>query len=218
MKRILTSALIIMLAIGAAQAQNGEGNSKGHNKEHKMAAKKMNLTEDQKARLQAIREDYKKEAEALKNNTALSAEEKQTRTRALHEQFRNKSQAVLTPEQREQQAKRKEDFKAIHEDRNGKFHKDGAGNMHNGMGKRKDFEAELGLTADQQAKVTSIRSSFKPKFEALRNNTSLTEEQKRAKMKELMKQQREQMKAVLTAEQIKKMEASRHQYSKRKNK
>jgi Spy/CpxP family protein refolding chaperone len=90
--------------------------------------------------------------------------------------------------------------------------------MHNGGDRHKDFEAELDLTAAQRAKVANIRTSFKPKFEALRNDTSLTEEQKRAKRKELMKQQQQQMKAVLTTEQVKKLEASKQQHSRKKSK
>ena len=124
--------------------------------------------------MEAIREDYKKEEEALKGNTALSDEEKKTRTRELHQQMRTKSQAVLTPEQRDLQAKRKEEFKAMHKERNGRFQKDSTGRMYNGGDRHKDFDVELDLTAAQRAKVASIRTSFKPKFEALRNDTSLT--------------------------------------------
>ncbi len=59
MKRIITSAFVIMLTIGAAQAQTTT-DKQGHKKEHKMAFDKLDLSADQKARLQSVREDYKK--------------------------------------------------------------------------------------------------------------------------------------------------------------
>ena len=92
MKRIITSALVIMLSIGAAQAQTTSTDKKqGHKKEHKMAFDNLNLSADQKARLHSIREDFKNQSAALKNNTSLSTEQKQARRKELHEQFRSQS-------------------------------------------------------------------------------------------------------------------------------
>src|SRR6185436_13349627 len=110
MKRIITSALVIMLAIGAAQAQTTTDKHQGHKKEHKQALADLNLSADQKARLQSIREDFKKQSADLKNNTSLSAEEKKNRRKVLHEQFRTQSAAVLTPAQKEQMANRKSEW------------------------------------------------------------------------------------------------------------
>ena len=116
MKRIITSALVIMLTIGAAQAQKTTDKREGHKKEHKMAFDNLNLSADQKARLQSIREDFKKQSADLKNNTQLSAEEKKTRRKALHEQFRTQSAAVLTPAQKDQMAKMKAEWKEKNKD------------------------------------------------------------------------------------------------------
>src|SRR5687767_182240 len=116
MKRIITSALVIMLAIGAAQAQTKTDKHHGHKKEHNMAFDNLNLSADQKARLQSIREDFKKQSADLKNNTQLSAEEKKNRRKALHEQFRTQSAAILTPAQKEQLAKNKTEWKEKNKD------------------------------------------------------------------------------------------------------
>jgi hypothetical protein len=46
-------------------------------------------------------------------------------------------------------------------------------------------------------------------MEVVRNNSSLTQEQKRTQFQELSKAQQEQMKSVLTKEQIEKMQSLR---------
>jgi Spy/CpxP family protein refolding chaperone len=221
MKSIISSAFIVLLTIGAAQAQTGSKDlDKGHRKEQKLGVNKLNLTDDQKTRLEALREEHKKENEALKKNTSLSAEAKESRIKELQQQYRNKYEAVLTPEQREQQVQMKEHFKNRNKADKTKWGKGSKNRVtKEGAGiDRKKLEQDLGLTAEQQAKISSIRSSYKPKFEALRGDNRLTEEQKRSKMRELMTAQQNEMKAVLTAEQMQKLEAQRGQYAKRKNK
>src|SRR5688500_8225456 len=112
MKRIITSALVIMLAIGGAQAQSTTPDKhKGHKKEHNKAFNDLNLSADQKARLQSIREGFKKQSQELKNNSSLSAEQKQTRRKELHQQFRSQMEGVLTPAQKEQMQKNKTEWK-----------------------------------------------------------------------------------------------------------
>jgi len=219
MKQIITSALIILLTIGAAQAQTtSKDQHQGHRKEEKLVSNNLNLTAEQKVRVKALREDHKKQHEELKNNTSLSAEAKESKRKELRQQYANESKAILTPEQREQQAKMKEEFNSMHQGDKNKGAKDGKGKVSQHGARRNGLQQELALTADQQQKVTAIRSSYKTKQVALRNDTSLSIEQRKTKMSELMKQQQVELNAVLTAEQIQKMEAHRGVYSKRKNK
>lgn len=58
------------------------------------------------------------------------------------------------------------------------------------------------LTADQESKVTPIISNFVDQLVAVKNNSSLQPEEKKAKQKELRKQFNHQLKAVLTPQQI----------------
>ena len=120
-------------------------------------------------------------------------------------------QAILTPAQKEQMEKMKDERKAS--GRKGDFKK-GQGVGRKGDFKRgADFQKELGLSQDQKDRMTRIRTDFKSRFEALRNDNSLSKEQKRTKMHELMKAQQEEMKTVLTKEQIEKMESFRKKRS-----
>ncbi len=52
-------------------------------------------------------------------------------------------------------------------------------------------------------------------MQALRNDASLTQDQKKEKVKDLMKQQQEEMKTVLTKEQQEKMKSMRKDNMKR---
>lgn len=221
MKRIITSAFVILLTIGAAQAQTTSTDKHpGHKKEHKMAVDNLNLSADQKARLQSIREDFKKQSQELKNNITLSAQEKKARRKTLHEQFRTQSESILTSDQKEQMAKNKAEWKANHknEKREGKKNSEARGAKSRGMQRAADMQKELGLSTDQQQRMAQLRTDFRNRFSSLRSDNALTEEQKKARMQELRKQQQEQMRSILTPVQIQKMESHRQQSGKKSGK
>ena len=217
MKRIFTSALVLALTIGAAQAQSTTADkAKDDKKEQKhgkhdkdKGLKEVNLTEDQKARLKSIRENYKKEAEALRNNTTLTAEQKQAERKKLHEKIRTESASILTPEQKQQREKMRAE-KGSHA--KGKFDKgDRMSKAHKGehahmKAKGEQVKKDLNLTADQEARMKQVRESYKAKFEAL-STEKLTQDERRAKAKELMQAQQEEMKSILTKEQQEKMQS-----------
>ena len=58
------------------------------------------------------------------------------------------------------------------------------------------------LTPDQESKVTPIISNFVDQLVAVKNNSSLQPEEKKAKQKELRREFGHQLKAVLTPQQI----------------
>ncbi len=60
---------------------------------------------------------------------------------------------------------------------------------------------KLDLTADQQAKIKPIMDDRHDKMKALREDTSLTPEDKKAKAKALMESSNDQIKAILTPDQ-----------------
>jgi len=217
MKRFFTSAVVLALAIGSAQAQTAStdkaarkehrGQKAGHGKMHDQ----LNLTADQKTKLQALREDLKKQSQDLKNNDALSVEQKQARRKELHQQHKAKASAILTPAQREQAERMKADWKV--NGKEGKWNKDKDARRGDAArkwkGKGIEAQKDLNLTQEQQTKMQQIRTDYRSKFEALRNDKALTQEQKRSKMQELMHSQQAQIKSILTKEQAEKMEAHR---------
>lgn len=208
MKKIFTSAFVLLLTVGAVNAQtisnpsDGKKHEKHQMKEHDgKEFKKLNLTADQKTQLKKLRDDLKTQMQALDSQN-LSEADKQAKRKELHEQFKIKAESILTAEQKAQLAQSKADFKDKRKD-------DRKGNRGEGFGRdRADIAKELNLTADQQQKMQQLRADFKAKAEALRNE-SLTQDQRKAKMHELMKQQQEQMKSILTKEQLEKMQSLR---------
>jgi Spy/CpxP family protein refolding chaperone len=76
---------------------------------------------------------------------------------------------------------------------------------------------QLNLTADQKPKVQSILQTQMQKMRDLRQDTSLTAEDRAAKMKAIRENTVTQMKAVLTADQFKKWQDMQSQMRNRRN-
>ncbi|MFV0606202.1 MAG: hypothetical protein ACK5NK_10205 [Niabella sp.] len=66
--------------------------------------------------------------------------------------------------------------------------------------------ADLNLSADQENKMKALNEEGRTKAEAIRNDASLSDDDKRAKMMEMRKAQNEKRLAILTPEQKKKWE------------
>ncbi len=68
---------------------------------------------------------------------------------------------------------------------------------HRGEGLKK----KLGLTDDQAAKIKALHESQKAKHQAIRDNASLTKDQRKAQMAELRAAQDQEIKGILTPAQ-----------------
>jgi periplasmic protein CpxP/Spy len=69
----------------------------------------------------------------------------------------------------------------------------------------------LSLTPDQVSKITPIVQADLPKMMQIRNDSTLTDDQKKAQMVQLRKSEHEQIAPFLTPAQIVKMKALRQQ-------
>lgn len=227
MKRIVTTAFIIALSFGAAQAQTKEGATRKehgqHQKGHRnsMGMEKLNLSADQKTRIQAINENYRKQLTELKSQTNITVAEAKSRREALQTKHRADLQAVLTAEQKAQMETMRKEGQA--KGKKGEFKRgEGSRKDSTGFGKRGDrqgmgqgrdgmqkMQQELNLSADQQAKMTKLREEFKTKSQTIRNNNALSQEQKKEQYKSLAQEHRSQVKSILTKEQLEKMEAAK---------
>jgi Spy/CpxP family protein refolding chaperone len=75
-----------------------------------------------------------------------------------------------------------------------------------GMGMM-DMYKDLNLTKDQEEKIKKINEEQRTKFEELRSNNSLSDEARREKRMEMMKERTEKVNAVLTKDQQEKLAA-----------
>ena len=71
---------------------------------------------------------------------------------------------------------------------------------------------DLNLSAEQTAKFKILQSSFKAKLQDLKGNTTLTQEQKKEEMKEVVKTHKKSVEEILTPEQCKEMKGQMKQY------
>lgn len=206
MKRIFMSAVALMLVTATVHAQSDT--TKGPRREHHMKGgdggfKQLNLTAEQQAKLKGLRDAFKQKKAAM-DTQKLTAAERKEQLQTLHQQQRAQVESILTPAQKEQLAKQRTDRKSrLNEAEKGNrrgtmTHREGRGTYQ-----------ELDLTTEQQAKLKEIRTDFRTKAETLRNDAALTDAQRKEKLQELHKAQKEDMKTVLTKEQQEKLELLR---------
>jgi Spy/CpxP family protein refolding chaperone len=72
--------------------------------------------------------------------------------------------------------------------------------------------ANLNLTDDQKAQIKQIHEGTRSKIEAINNDSSLSADQKQAKIRDLRRDTHEQVKKVLTPEQRKQFEENMREH------
>jgi protein CpxP len=64
-----------------------------------MLSEKLNLTDDQKAKVKPVLQDQMQQMKAVREDSSLSEEQKRTKMKSIHESMHEQINAVLTPEQ-----------------------------------------------------------------------------------------------------------------------
>jgi Spy/CpxP family protein refolding chaperone len=197
MKKIMLSVCIAALVATTIQAQEIRDREPG--KHHMMkrhhrgeAFKNLNLTEDQKAQFKALNEANRKQLAELKKNDNITVKEWKSKKEALRKDHREKMQSLLTTEQKTQLEKSKLERKAKMEERS--------------KARMDKMKTNLGLSDEQSAKLKSERAVVQEKMKAIREDKSLDDQAKKEHVKELMKKQKENMRSILTEEQLKKLD------------
>ena len=215
MKKLLTSLLAILMITVAAQAQDDKGGKK-HRKHHQEFSQKLNLTESQKTELKAINDDFKKQMAELKKNENITVKEQKEKRKAITDQHQAKIQGLLTAEQKTKLEQLKQEHKNKRHDGAKKGDRKGKRGDHKEMMAK--MKTELGLTDDQTKKMEAARADFSAKAKAIKENTSLTDAQKKEQFKELASKQKETTKSILTKEQQDKLESMRSSHRQHKAK
>ena len=197
-KAFLGIFLAAFVAVGAFAQDQEQGAGKKHRGPQDVMAQ-LNLTDQQKTELKAIREDYKDQMAELKKNEDITVREWKSKMETIRKEHRDKMQNLLTDDQKASMKK----MMADHKGRKHFGHK-GFGRHH-----RQNFEkmkTALGLTDDQVSALKKNREESFQKIKALRADKSKTEEQKKAEIKEFKKQQHESLKSILSEEQLQKLQ------------
>jgi periplasmic protein CpxP/Spy len=105
--------ILVLLAAGLTFAQTSQEsqaptpdkhvgmhhNAESADQHLQMLSEKLNLTDDQKAKLRPILQDQMQQMKAVREDSSLSQEEKRSKMKSIHESLHDQINAVLTPEQ-----------------------------------------------------------------------------------------------------------------------
>jgi len=202
MKRILSIIAISAISFSATAQEKREikqhkdgthqdmhKKGKHHNRQ---MMKDMNFSEAQQSQMKANREEYKTKLQQLKQDKNITLKDFNEKKEALNKEQKAKMHSLLTPEQKTKMAanKAKHEQEKI-ERQNKHFEK---------------MKVGLSLTDDQANKLKAQNELTRNNMKAIRENESLSKEERMKQMKALKENSQQQRKSILTADQLKKME------------
>ena len=205
MKSIVVTLLAVSAfsfsAIAQEKRETKPGHMPGMHKHHHgmMMAKELNFSEAQKKQAKLNHQDFRAKMQELNKNESITVKEQRDRKDALIKEQKAKMDALLTPEQKTKMAQLKADRKAKHEEHYAK-HLD-------------KMKTKLGLTDNQVAQLKAQREGMRSKFKSIKENESLSREQKRDQLMALKAEAKEQHKKIFTPDQLKKMEEMKKNHS-----
>lgn len=196
MKKLVGSLLALTLIVSASQAQERKEH-KHHGKHHhkEMLSKELNFSDDQKKQLKDINAEFKKQMVELKKNDNITVKEYKSRKEAIRKEQHQKTQSLLTTEQKSkvEQMKQERITKAKERDKRG----------------MENMKAKLNLSDEQVNKMKASHESFAAKAKEIRSNQTLSSDQKKEQFKALAEQRKVEAKSILTSEQLEKMQQMR---------
>lgn len=206
MKKIIASLVVAMMAAITVSAQQPDPMQQAHHRSfhhhvHGMMAKKLNFSDQQKQQLKSINSDYRKKLADLKKNEDITVREFKSRMSVLRKEHRTQIQALLTPEQKDQVAKMKQERMQLAKV--------------NAGARAERMKIKLGLNDAQASQLKEIRTGMAAKIKAIHTDNSLSREQKHAQIKSLVMQQKDQLKTILTTEQLQQLQQMRAAHNRR---
>lgn len=162
----------------------------------------LGLTADQKSKMKSIHESARDQMKALRTDQSLTPEQRHEKARSIRDAARRQVMSVLTPPQQDLMKNRME--------RRGKaFGRRGSNRgLGEGLGRDRVHEV-LGLSAEQRSQITGIHETTRNQVSAIRNDSTLSNEQKIEKIRSLRQGTRQQVSTILTPEQQQKIREHR---------
>jgi Spy/CpxP family protein refolding chaperone len=193
MKKFIVCTIVLAVAILSTRAQEmpERKREKIESRHHRDGLHRLNLSEDQKAKFKPLNEDYRKQMQDLKKSDEITVKERKSRMETLRKDHRDKMSSLLTEEQKNQLSKLRQD----RDKRRGNRREGGIDRM----------KSRLNLSDDQTTRLKESRSEMAGKMKAIRENQSLTDDQKKEQFQELRKKQQENLKTILSEDQLKRL-------------
>ena len=201
-------ALMIMAAISVnaqqpdePMQQNRQHSFRHHGRGQDMMVKKLNFSDQQKQQLKTINSGFHKKLMELKKNEDITVRESKAQMSALHKDHREQMQALLTPVQKDQIAKMKQERMEMAKV--------------NANARAEKMKIKLGLNDTQASQLKTIRTDMMAKMKSIHTDNSLSQEQKHEQIKALVMQQKDQLKTILTPDQLQQLQQMRMQHHRR---
>ena len=213
MKKILTLSLAFSALVFSAHAQEQREMKKDKIKterhERRMGEKKemmqdLNLSEAQKTQLKFSRDEFKAKMDQLKSENLTEAQRSERRKALMTEQ-KAKMESILSAQQKERLIANRRNLsqKGLMDKK--KMHGE----------KKTMLKEKLSLSDDQSAKLKAQHEVVKQRKLAIKNDNTLSDDAKKARMKDLKKETHEQRNMVLTSAQIEKMKEFKKEHKNR---
>ncbi len=193
MKKIIIGMLTVASFIFTANAQEMR-KMKHHQRGHQkgMILKELNLTATQKEQMKANRDNVKMQLTELNKNENITVKEYKARKADILKSQKAQMDNVLTTEQKNKLKQQKNNRKGKQE-------------MYSA--KRMDkMKTNLGLSDEQVNKLKVNREATMAKAKAIKENSQLSQSERKEQLVALRQDQKNSLKQVLTPEQINKME------------
>ena len=169
----------------------GEGRLAAARERMQETARELNLTDEQKQKLQSIVRERTEKLRALRQDNNLTREEKMEKFRTAREEINAEVKKVLTPEQFQKWQARRGAL---------------AGGAARPGARLQEGIRELNLTTEQKQQLRPLYQEQMEKLRELWQDTSLTMAEKLEKAKTLHKEMAPKLKKVLDAEQYARLE------------
>jgi Spy/CpxP family protein refolding chaperone len=162
-------------------------------------AKELNLTDEQKGKMQDIIRERLTKLRDLRQDASLTQEDKQAKFKTMREEITAEAKNVLTPEQ----------FEKWKEKQGTLFAGQGGGGP---QARLQELIQELNLTDEQKEQLKPLYQEQMEKLGDLRQDNSLSGAEKLEKVKAMQKELAPKVKKVLDAEQYAKWENKAKQW------
>jgi Spy/CpxP family protein refolding chaperone len=174
--------------------QHTQGYGMNRHREHSMMMN-LNLTDAQKQQVTALNKDYRDKVQNLEKDDNITLKDYRAQKANFENERKSKFQDILTPVQKNKLAL---------------YKKERGEKMKEMAQKRMDkMKTDLSLTDDQVAKIQDVKKSMMEQAKAIKENSSLTEQQKKEQFMNLRKTSHDNINKILTADQLRKKEQMR---------
>jgi len=194
MKKLVLALAVVAFTVASSFAQH-DSKSKAGKKHHKRnkAIAQLNLSDAQKAQMQANRADFKKEMKAVNSNENQTVKQLRDQRAALAKGQKAKMESLLTNDQKIKMAEVKTQANSIHRERFAK-HID-------------KMKQELSLSDNQVAALQRNHEASKRKLKAIKDNDQPDRAAKKEQMKAMKNDMKNNLASVLTKAQMEQMES-----------